>query len=77
MTQGAVVGEQNQTGHVLVQPPHRKHPPAAQFLRQQVQYRPLPGVLGGGDHPRTFVEHDVQKALPERDAVHRKDRRAR
>lgn len=61
--QRSVIGEQEQPLGVLVQPPHGKQRPPPQMLGQQVQHRPLPGVLGGGDHPGGLVEHHINPLL--------------
>ena len=61
--QRAVVGEQEQTLSVLVQPAHREqaHPP--QLIGQQGEDRLLPGVLGGGNHSGGLVQHHIHIGL--------------
>ena len=61
MGQRPIVGEQQQSGGVLIQPPHRKQPSLLQLGREQVQHRGLIFVLGGGEQPRRLVEHHIDK----------------
>lgn len=48
VAEGTVISEEQEPLGILVQPPHREEPPAAQVLRQQVQHCLLPPVLCGG-----------------------------
>ena len=57
----AVVGQQQQTLGVLVQPSHRGQPLSFQFLGQQVQHGPLPAVLHRRQDPRRLVQQHIGK----------------
>ena len=63
MGQGAVVGEQQQTLGVLVQTAHGEEAGFLQVRRQEGEDGGVPGVLGGGDHPRRLVEHEIGIAV--------------
>ena len=72
MGEGAVVGEEHKAHRVLVQPPGGEEPLAPQLRRHQVEDGGLAAVLGGGDHPGGFVQHQVDVLLKaQRHPVHR------
>ena len=56
--QAPLIGQQQQSLRILIQPAHRKEPLPAQVLRQQIQHGPAPAVLGGGEVTRRFIQHD-------------------
>ena len=56
MGQGAIVGEQQQTGGVLVQPSHRSHPLLAIGLWKQFQHGFLPPIFGGSEDAGRLVQ---------------------
>ena len=59
----SVVGEQQKSLGVLVQPPDREQAPV--FLRQKVQHGLLPPVFGGSQHTAGLVEHQVAEFCPD------------
>ena len=64
MGQNAVVGQQQQTLGLLVQPAHRRHSLFFPLLRQQVHHGPVPGILRGGHIACRLVHQQNHSAPP-------------
>ena len=60
MRQLSVIGEEQQPFRILVQTPHRGDVGSI-YTSEQIQHRPIPGILCGGNHPLGLVEHVVAK----------------
>jgi len=71
----AIVGEQQEAGAVLVQPPRRVQPETAVFFGEEADHRLSPPLVAeGGDDPGGLVQHEGHRLLrfqAERPAVQR------
>ena len=55
----AVVGQEQQSLGILVQPSHGGQADAAQIMWQKIQNGGLPPILGGGEYAAGLVQQDI------------------
>ena len=69
--QRPVVGQDHQTGRILIQPACREQPLAPVLRRHQLQHRFIPGIPRGGNVAPGLMQHQGQRFLHrDRQPVH-------
>ena len=63
MPQRTVIGQQQQAGGILIQPPHREYPTGTIHPGKEVQHRLLFPVLCRGQDSQRLMQHQVHMLL--------------